>query len=70
MQAGGGEAGLALNALRRSTETALRSTVDVSTGASRSRRSEFCRRKVPGRGSPGTTLRDSRRPKGPGLAVR
>lgn len=63
MEQGGGEAGRALRALRRPTEAVRRSIGVGSTGFSRSLRSEFCRLKVGGRGKPGTTFLDRRRPK-------
>ncbi len=63
MTIGGGDADRAPNALFRSTDTALRSSTDGCTGVNFSRRSEFCLLNVPGRGKPGTTLLDNRRPK-------
>ncbi len=59
---GGGDAGRALRALFRSTDTALRSPAEGCTGDSFSRRSEFCLLNVAGRGKPGTTFLDNRRP--------
>lgn len=63
MGQGGGEAGRALRALRRPTEAVRRSIGVGSTGFSRSLRSEFCLLKVGGRGKPGTTFLEMRRPK-------
>ena len=60
---GGGDADRVPKALFRSTETALRSSTEGCTGVNFSRRSEFCLLNVPGRGRPGTTFRDKRRPK-------